>query len=281
MQSLPETPELTPPTDLSGHLWVQELSTGGRLRFQVTAAGGLAFATPDETDTTVTALSAPYRRAAWRLREALDRDAVRSAVDDPETITFVGRATWNEGVDYPWRDVPAFLGSDVWSDRTDRFLPPDAATAAFERLGVPTLPAVAKEQPVSRTDLSQYTDPDGFPSSAWRDGRAAGVLLRDKTGTRAQAWRPVTTATGPDRDDPSVADVVTRHATEERIAETVARLDATEYAPSVEAVRDRVVADITRERYPELYRDGDPVVSMRALDSAIAESVQRYLADRP
>lgn len=280
MHAVPETPELTLPPDLTGHLWIQELPTGGWLRFQVTAGGALAFGTPDATYATVTALPAPYRRAAWDLRDAVDRDAVRAATDDPEAVTFVGRATWNEGLAYPWRDVPAFLGTDVWTAERERYLPPDQAATAFDRIGLPTLPAIAKEQPAAHTDLAQYTDPDGFPSSAWRDGRAAGVLLRDKTGTRARGWRSIGTDTEQPHDDVSVESLVTQYVTETRIADTVADLEAEGNPPSVEGVRDRVVADVARENYPVLYRDGDPVVSMRAFESAVAEAVQRHLATR-
>ncbi|MFB6250796.1 MAG: hypothetical protein ABEI27_03750 [Halobellus sp.] len=278
MQAVPQTPELTRPPGLTGHLWIQELPTGGWLRFQVTAGGALQFGTQAGTATTAAALPPPYRRAAQHVCSALDREAMRTATDDPESITFVGRVTWNEGIAYPWQEVPAFLGTDVWTDESEQYLSPDMATTAFDRLGLPTLPAFGKEQPAAHTDISQYTDGEEFPQSIWRDGRAVGALIRDKSGNRAQAWRGDVSEAGSAHDDPAAEALAAQYATETRLADTVARLEGAGDTLSVETVRDQVVADIAREHYPALYHDGDPVVSMRAFESAIAETVQRYLA---
>jgi hypothetical protein len=278
MQAVPETPELTLSSDLTGHLWIQELPTGGWLRFQVTAGGGLEFGTPEGTGVTATAVPPPYRRAALQVRGAIDREAMRTATDDPAAITFVGRATWNDGIAYPWQELPAFLGTDVWTDERAQYLSPDMATSAFDRLGLPTPPAIVKEQPAAHTDIARYTEAEEFPSSVWRDGRAAGVLIRDKTGTRAQAWRPRVTEAGSAHDAQSAESLAEQYATEARLAAVVDRLQNAGEAPSVETVRDRVVADIAREHYPVLYHDGAPVVSMRAFESAVAETVHRYLA---
>ncbi len=49
MQSFPEIPPLTAGTPFSGHLWIQELPTGGRLRLQLDSAGALQFGTRQRT----------------------------------------------------------------------------------------------------------------------------------------------------------------------------------------------------------------------------------------
>ena len=76
----------------------------------------------------------------------------------------------------------------MWDGSQDRFLPPDASTAAFERLGLPTLPAIEKEVPIAHADLEQYETGTAFPDSTWRSEKAAGILLRDKSGNCVAAW---------------------------------------------------------------------------------------------
>lgn len=280
MQSFPDTPACEATVDLTGHLWIQELPTGGDLRFRLTDSGALEFGTRSETAASITALPASYRRGAQFVRDGIDRTALQAASTDPTSITFFGLATRYEGLDYDWQAVPVFLGVDVWSGRKNRYLPPDAATTVFERLGLPTLPAIAKEQPVAHTDLSQYSEGAIPPGSSWAEDPAAGILLRDKTGTRCEVWFDSTarTETAP---EPATADeLAAEYVTEARIRRTVERVQAAGQAPTVETIRERIVADVAREHYAELYRNDEPVVSMDAFASEIAERVQRHLAEK-
>jgi len=280
MQSMPDTPPLADAEPLTGHLWIQELPAGGQFRFQVTDSGHLTFGTADRTFDTVDAVPLQYRRAAMTVSERLDRGALRKALDDPAQITFFGTATRNEGIDYDWTALPPFVGIDIWSDRQDGLLAPDTATTVFERLDLPTLPAITKEAPADHTDMKQYEDGTGFPSSAWRDGAAAGVLTRDKAGGRAQAWRVDEPDSAPDSPPDTAADLAAQYATPDRIERTVAALHDRGHTPTVDTIRDQLVADVAREAYTDLYRDDDFVVSPDAFHAAVGEQVQKHRHDQ-
>lgn len=276
MKRFPETPALGNGGEFTGHLWIQELPTGGRFRFQVAASGLVTFGTAARTFESVEAVPLPYRRAAEAVSACLDREALQSATDDPGQVTFFGLATRNEGVDYDWAALPAFVGVDIWSGVKDRVVPPDTATHVFDQLGLAILPAVEKEVPAAHTTLDRYGDDAGFPPSAWRDGAAAGVLVRDKTGGRARGWRSGVTERDscPERGTPT--DLAARYATDERIGRTVTELRESGQSPTIDAIRDRLVANLVREAYATLYPGGEFVTSVTTFESAVAERVQRY-----
>jgi hypothetical protein len=279
VQSFPETPACGDSPSLTGHLWIQELPTGGDLCFQLTESGALTFGTARQTARSITALPAPYRRGAHLVREQIDRAALQAAAADPTEITFFGATPRYEGIDYDWQAVPAFLGIDVWTATQERYLSPDAATSVFRRLDLPTLPAIAKEQPVAHTDLSKFTGEADPPGSAWGEGSVAGVLLRDKTGTRCEAWIDSRVEASGDPESTTAEEVACEYVTEGRISRTITRLEGAGEAPTVGTARDRIVADVAREHYADLYHDDDPVVSMDTFGSLVAERVQRVLAE--
>ena len=278
MKQCPETAQRAETVEFSGHVWVQELPTGGQFRFTVAPSGFVTFATPDGSFDAAASVPMAFRRAAHHIETHLDRDALQTATDTPGEITFCGLATRYEGVEYDWASVPPFVGTDVWSGRSETFLSPDAATGVFDRLGLPTLPAIEKEQPAAHADLTRFEEPEGIPSSTWRDGRAAGVLIRDKAGHRAAAWsvEPSDSAA----DSQSATALAAAYATPDRIEQTVGAMSGDARSMTVAGIRDRLVADVAREAYAELCADGDFVVSATAFESAVAERVQRYQSTR-
>lgn len=277
MRSFPETTPLSEEPDLSGHLWVQEHVTGRRLRFQAAPSGLIRFGVPKEVFDIDEDVPLPYRRATTFVRESLDLEALRSGIEDTESVTFFGVATLYEGVEYDWSELPPFLGVDIWSDEQDAYLSPDAATRAYASLGLSPLPAVEKEAPAEYTDLGGYASGE-MPASEWRDGPAAGVLIRDKSGGRAEAWRSEVTDSGSVDTELSPEILADRYATPELIDRTVERLTETEEGPTVDAVLERMVADAVREEYSEVYAEDEPVFSERELRSEIAERVRRHLS---
>ncbi len=274
MKQCPETPVLDE-VEFSGHVWVQELPTGGEFRFQVAPSGLVTSATAQQSFDTATAVPPQFRRAAELIDERLDREALEAATDDPSDVTFCGIATRNEGVEYDWSMVPPFVGVDIWSGRKEQFLSPDAAAGVFKRLGLPTIPAIEKELAAAHTDLTRYENQGRFPESEWREGQAAGILIRDKSGGRGLAWRQEQNA-APASDPQSTVELATEYATDERIEQTVAALQADGQPVTVDTVGDRLVADVAREAYVDLFVDGEFVTSLSAFQSAIAERVQQY-----
>ncbi|WP_276410017.1 hypothetical protein [Haloarcula halobia] len=253
---------------------MQELPTGAEFRFRVAASGLVTFATARQSYDTATAVPPQCRLAAQLVSERLDRDVLESATDDPGDVTFCGIATRNEGIEFDWQRVPAFVGVDVWSGRRDRFLPPDSATGIFERLGVPTLPAIDKEVTAAHADFSQYEDPSTAPQSEWRDGHAAGVLIRDKSGRRAVV-RCEEHDSQPAPDAREATALAAKYATDDRIERAAAALRVDAQAATVDAVCDRLVSEVARESYVDLFSDGEFVASLSAFRSAVAERVQQ------
>ena len=276
VKQCPETSGLKD-TEFSGHVWVQELPTGAEFRFQVAASGLVTFVTSEGSYDTAAAVPPQFRLAADLINQRLDRKALEAATDDPSDVTFCGIATRNEGIDFDWQKVPAFVGVDVWSGRQDRFLPLDSATSVYERLGLPTLPAIDKEVAAAHADFTQYADESALPQSAWRDGHAVGVLIRDKSGGRAAVWSEQET-TEPEHDSQSAAELAAEYATADRIERAVATLRTDKHSVTVDTVSDQLVAEIARESYTDLFSDGEFIASLSAFQSAVAERVQQNLS---
>jgi len=200
MRRFPPLPDLddeeAPDDVLEGHLWLLELIDGSGLRFRMDDSGLLRFGGPEATYADLDAVPLALRSAVRCVRDRFDREALRSAVDDPAGVTFFGVATHRRGTDYDWDRLPSFLGTDVWvggggeadAGTTDgAFRPPDSVAAIFDGVGLDPVNAVARE--VNARDF----DPDRYavPASAWRDGPAAGVVVRNKRGGRGRIVRGV------------------------------------------------------------------------------------------
>jgi hypothetical protein len=218
-----------------------------------------------------------YRRATEYVRDELDLTALRNATDDTESVTFFGIATLCEGIDYDWSELPPFVGVDIWSDKTDAYLSPDAGVKAYDAVGLPSLPAVEKEASAKYTDLDGYVAGE-MPSSKWNDGTAFGVLVRDKSGGRGVARRAETAETDTDTKTFETPEgIAEKYATDERIDLTADLLAEAQKETTVEAVLDRLLSDVVRENYTELYRGDELVVSEKEFRSATAERVRRRL----
>lgn len=276
MNASPDSLGLASSDDLSGHVWVQEVPTGGEFRFEVAQSGLVTFGVDDRTFDSVDSVPIQYRLAAELIDDRIDRAALAAATDDPSSVTFCGIATWNEGISYEWETLPAFVGIAVRAESKGRFLSPDAATRVFERLGLPTLPAVEKELSADHADFSRFEDDAAFPDSAWRNGKATGVLLRDKSGVRVTAWRSAYRETHTETERWSAPELAEAYATDERIDRTVQRLRDAGEPVAVSSVRDRLVADVAREAYTALFSDREFVASVPAFQSAVAERVQQH-----
>lgn len=276
MRSFPDAPDVADAPDRlveRGHLWLLEWVDGAPLRFQVRASGLLRFGDRECVYDDPDAVPAPYGAAVRHVRERLDRDALRDAVDDVESVCFFGVATVRRRVDYDWERTPPFLGVDVWSGEREAFLPPDAVAGIYERLGLAPANAVERELP------ARDFDPDAYevPASAWYDGPAAGVLVRNKRGGRALLQND---GAGSPQEDvaASAADLAERIATPERLERRTSDLDDGGRAVTAEALAERVVEDAVREAWPAFERGA---VERAALRSAVAERVRAFLDERP
>ena len=273
MKQYPPIPEVGSESapDFEGHLWLLEAVEGSVLRFRLRESGAIRFGGPRR----------PYRddevpracrRAVRHVRERLDRGALRDAVDDVTAYTFVGRATHRERIDYDWGRLPPFLGLDVCSaDEGPR--PPDAAEGIFERLGLSPVNAVEREVRARDFDPERYE----MPASAWYDGPAAGVVIRDKRGNRAQLKN--LEISEPSEGSIPAADateLAERIATDQRFERVVTRLRDRGWEPSVDELCDRVLADAYRDEHGRLFGSDAPVEET-ALRTAVARRAGAFL----
>jgi hypothetical protein len=167
-----------------GSVWIRELVVGEPLRFGVVEGGYLRFATGERP---LDAEPPPrLRRAVRHVERSFDVDALLEEASHPRELVFYGVATVRDGIEYEWERLPPFLGFDAWDGARDRWLPNDAVDRAFEGLGLAAVNAVEKELPVRHFYPERYE----VPGSAWYDGPAAGVVVRDSHGTRAVSRGP-------------------------------------------------------------------------------------------
>ncbi|WP_247729879.1 hypothetical protein [Halovivax limisalsi] len=256
----------------TGHLWLLEQVDGPRLRFQLDASGLVRVGDAERVYDDPTDVPLPLRHAVRHVREHLDRDGLRAAVDDVDAVTFVGVATARRAIDYDWERVAPFLGVDVRT--ADGYRPPDAVAAIFDRLGLETVPVVERER------RARDFDPDAidFPASDLYDGPVAGLSLRDKRGGRAALSNPAV-----DAPDPPTAvdapDLAAAYAADSRFERLARALESSGRSVDYDALVERTVEAIAREMAPQFADVSDPV-DPAALRRAVGERAQQFLADR-
>jgi hypothetical protein len=241
------SPSLDPVTSTpdvldGGHLWLQEYPTGKIVGFEMDDTGLITFGAEGAEFETV---PPSLRRAVGHVRESLDRDRLRDGVEDVTEFVFYGIGTRYEGIDYDWQAVPPFVGLDIWAKSEERFVAPDVTERVFDRIGLTPVPAFEKEVPAT------HFEPESFemPPSHWRDGTAAGVIVRNKRGGTALLGNPT-----PDLGTDSAVDETVAIETVVACAfsTVLTTLDATVETVDVEALTDRLFDRVAREAYDDI-----------------------------
>lgn len=293
MRSFPPLPDLRssePSADiLRGHLWLLELVHGTDLRFRMDDSGLLRFGDPHATYTDREDVPVALRPALRHVRTRFERKVLRASVDEPAEIVFFGVATHHCGVDYDWERLPAFLGTDVWSAGSQRanasgisssaadsregsFRPPDAAAAIFEGVGLDPINAVERERNARDFDPDSYSTLD----SAWYDGPAAGVVVKNKRGGRGRIVSDLLDSELDATDDPDR--LVERYVTPDRLERAVSSMEREGTPPAVGSLADRVVEIVARET-PIRFGDRHPGASLDPDQFRVAafDSVRAFL----
>lgn len=272
MKTYPDIPRVTNAPDGlldAGHLWLVEHVDGALLRLQVRESGLLRFGDDRRVYDDPAAMPDEYAHAVRHVREHLDRDALRRAVPAVEDVVFFGVATHYRGIDYDWATTPSVLGVDVWSDREAAFRPPDATEQIYEALGLHPVNVFEREVNTRDFDPDDYTS----PQSAWYDGPAAGVVVRDKQGRRALL--PASDSVERDTTGDVSADALTaNYASRRRFERVATRLDADGHAVTADALTERVLDALRREEHARL---ADATVDMQAVRADVAARARTYL----
>lgn len=254
-----------------GHLWIRELIDGEPFRFQMADSGLIAFG--DDRRVFDDEVPLPLRHAARAVRDRLNRDGLRAAVDDVRAVTFLGVATTRRTIEYDWDRTPSFLGTDVWDGDRERYLPVDRAQQAYERLGPAPANTVAREVRAADFDPDAY----GPPDSAWYNGPAAGIVIREKAGGRVTVRYDVGGSDGHAANQSSPAAFLDRHVTDAWLDNLYADLVDEGTAVTVGALATRALERLARETgaVGEGRALGDDAVR-----PALTERVDRYLRGR-
>jgi ATP-dependent RNA circularization protein (DNA/RNA ligase family) len=179
----------------------------------------------------------------------------------------------HHAIDYDWERTPSFLGFDVWSAAEERFLPPDTVEQIFERLGLHPVDVFERERNSRDFDPESYT----VPRSAWYDGPAEGVVVRNKQGQRAKLVHPnfrEVDDTVP--VDGSASELAERYATQRRFEKLAAKFEDRERAVTFQPLYEQVLEDIVREEHKQLYH-GDRSVDMSEFRSEVAARTRAFI----
>ncbi|WP_254840369.1 RNA ligase family protein [Natronomonas marina] len=257
----------------SGHLWIQELIDGGQLRFRLRDSGVVEFG--DSLRLFGEEVPPRYRHAVRHVRETLDREALSAAVDDVESVVFVGESTHRRAVDYEFDRMPPVLGLDVFDHDREAFLPPDATERVFDRLGLATVNTFEREVRASDFDAT----PEAIPESAWYDGPAAGIVVRNKTGDVTKLPNPaVDLDVDPDSLAGDAETLAERYVTDGLLRRVAAEMPAGR-EPTFEAVFERACETVFREAHGRLsHHETD--VELGEFRSAVGRRVREWLDAR-
>ncbi|MFW5903186.1 MAG: hypothetical protein ACOCS7_00455 [Halolamina sp.] len=283
MNDAPSIPDLRDaPSELleSGHLWLQEWVDGRECRFRLQESGVLEVGDGERVFRPADVPPA-FQATIRHVRERIDRDALRTAVDDVEAVAFLGLAAVRHRIEYDWGRIPPFLGYDVWLADESRLLPPDRVEAIYEGLGLTPINAVRKE--VRAVDFDP--DDDAFPESKWYDGPAAGIVVRNKTGDRGLLSNPAVVdrgggeaedagGEGSSPDPEALAREVTTDRRIDRAREGVATGND---RATPEAIVERLLEAVHREEAHRIDRLADD--DRRAFRTAVAAVVRRSVGD--
>jgi len=279
MEQFPSIPRVADAPDRffeEGHLWILEKVDGANVRFQLQESGLVRFGDRSRVYGEPDAVPEPYQHTVRHVREHLDRTALRNAVDDVEDVVFFGEAMHRHTIEYDWDRTPSFLGFDVWSAEAGGFRPPDAVNGIFDRLGLQPVNAFEREVPAA------YFDPDAYsvPDSAWYDGPAEGVVLRNKRGQRAKLLHPdfrEVDETVP--VDAPAGELARKYATPRRFEKVATKLADRDRPVTFETLYERALEDVVREEHKRLYH-GATSVDMSAFRSEVAALTRKFLDDR-
>lgn len=81
-------------------------------------------------------------------------------------------------LEYDWERIPMFIGFDIYDTKAERFLDYDAKVEEFKRIEITPAPLVWRGK---LRDFTVEEYENLIPQSAYRDGKAEGLVIKDYT----------------------------------------------------------------------------------------------------
>lgn len=93
----------------------------------------------------------------------------------PEGYIIYGESCHPHSLEYDWENMPPFLGFDIRSIETGKYVMYDMRQELFEAMNLPTVPLIAR---VPAKDVPEYEDKD-IPKSKYSVLQAEGVVFKN------------------------------------------------------------------------------------------------------
>ena len=94
-------------------------------------------------------------------------------------LILFGETMVKHTLDYDWVHIPPILMFDVFDTNQGKYLDYDSKVQIFKELDLPIVPLVMRKYAVEMRKMK--IDDDFVPQSAWRNGKAEGVVFKNYT----------------------------------------------------------------------------------------------------
>lgn len=279
----------TGPLCESGRITVLEKLDGNNFRFERTESNDLRFGSRrTKLGTEPDGIGGQFDAVTDYLAETVDVSRLAAFERELGPLVLFGENMVEHTLAYD-PAAPQFLGFDVWQADPGRFMSFEEAARVFEAIGLRTVPVVETiDATAFAAEYGTGTDVDyEIPESAYRDGLAEGVVLRnDASGVRAKVVasefheRHESASDEPETDTERLVD---RYCTDARIEKAAHRLvDEGEYEDlqmrMMESLPMAVVDDVFDEEHEEIVR-ADWEIDMEELRNRVSNRCVPVLED--
>lgn len=171
--------------DTNGKLVIQEKMDGANFRFHIDADGDFTFGSRNVSYENVPDEDIPndFRPTIEYVVDTINDSQLETSVEQFGPLTIFGESMHSHTLEYEWDSVPRFLGFDVYKHDSDAWMKPETARDVIKLCGLEACPQIAVVHDVAECDVDEYCP----PQSAYRDGNAEGIVVRNThTNVRAK-----------------------------------------------------------------------------------------------
>lgn len=171
--------------DTDGKLVIQEKMDGANFRFHIDVDGEYTFGSRNVSYENVRDEDIPkdFRPTIEYVRNTINDSQLETSVEQFGALTIFGESMHPHTIAYDWDAVPRFLGFDVYKHDGEEWMEPQTASDVIRLCGLQSCPQIDLVRDVAAFDVEEYLP----PQSAYRDGEAEGIVVRNThTNVRAK-----------------------------------------------------------------------------------------------